>query len=89
MRTGANKATVEHSGGAEEFDRVVLATHSDVSLRLRGADASAAETAVLAAIPYADNDVYLHRGAPAPPAGVSCMRQVALITTRPCIRLDA
>ena len=64
MRSGRNKAVVEHAQGCEEFDRVVLATHSDVAARLRGTDASAAETDVLAAIPYADNDVYLHRGAP-------------------------
>lgn len=61
--SGQNKAVVEHAGGREEFDRVVLATHSDIALRLRGTDAFAAETDILAAIPYADNDVYLHRGA--------------------------
>ncbi|PSC74866.1 cyclopropane-fatty-acyl-phospholipid synthase [Micractinium conductrix] len=45
---------------AEEFDSVVLATHSDVSLRILGAEGPQALTAILAAIPYNDNDVWLH-----------------------------
>jgi predicted NAD/FAD-binding protein len=42
------------------FDAVVLATHSDVSLSLLGAGATEEERAVLAAIPYNNNDIYLH-----------------------------
>ena len=64
VAAGQPQAAVLAAGVSEAFDRVVLATHSDVSLRLRGPGATADETAVLAAIPYADNDVYLHRGAP-------------------------
>ncbi len=44
---------------AERFDGVVLATHSDQSLRLL-LDATDAERAVLGAIPYQENEVVLH-----------------------------
>jgi len=43
----------------EPFDRVVLACHSDQALRLL-ADPSAAERAVLGALPYQPNDAVLH-----------------------------
>lgn len=46
-------------GRVERFDEVVFACHSDQALRLL-ADASASERAVLAAIPYQDNEVVLH-----------------------------
>lgn len=42
------------------FDAAVLATHSDISLSLLGAGATAEERAVLSAIPYNNNDIYLH-----------------------------
>jgi predicted NAD/FAD-binding protein len=42
------------------FDAVVLATHSDISLSLLGAGATAEESSVLSAIPYNNNDIYLH-----------------------------
>jgi predicted NAD/FAD-binding protein len=44
----------------ERFDAVVLACHSDQALALVGADASAAERAVLSAIPYQKNRAVLH-----------------------------
>lgn len=44
---------------AERFDAAVIATHSDQALRML-ADASDAERAVLAAIPYQENEVVLH-----------------------------
>jgi len=44
----------------ERFDAVVLACHSDQALALLGADASPAERAVLAAIPYQKNRALLH-----------------------------
>jgi len=44
---------------AELFDAAVMATHSDQSARML-TDASAAESAVLTAIPYQGNDVVLH-----------------------------
>jgi len=45
--------------GAQRFDQVVVATHSDQALALL-TDASAGERAILGAIPYRDNDVILH-----------------------------
>lgn len=45
--------------GPERFDHAVLACHSDQALALLE-DASAAESAVLGAIPYQRNDVVLH-----------------------------
>ena len=47
----------------ERFDAVVLACHSDQALALLGADASATERAVLAAIPYQKNRALLHTDA--------------------------
>ena len=49
-------------GGAQRFDHVVLATHSDQALRLL-ADPRPAERAVLAGVRYRDNDVVLHTDA--------------------------
>lgn len=49
-------------GGVCTFDAVVLATHSDITLQLLGEGASAGEREVLGAIPYNDNDIYLHTG---------------------------
>jgi predicted NAD/FAD-binding protein len=48
------------SGRSHRFDEVVIATHSDQALAMLG-DASPKERAVLGAIRYAGNDVYLHR----------------------------
>jgi uncharacterized protein len=42
------------------YDAVVMATHSDVTLRLLGDDATPAEREVLGAIGYQPNDVVLH-----------------------------
>jgi predicted NAD/FAD-binding protein len=44
---------------SEEFDEVVIATHSDQALRLL-ADPSRAEQEILGAIPYQDNEAVLH-----------------------------
>lgn len=46
--------------GAERFDAVVFACHSDQALAILGSDASAAEREVLGALPYQENDVVLH-----------------------------
>ncbi len=50
----------------ERFDDVVLATHSDVSLRLLS-DATEVETALLSKIRYQDNEAVLHADASAMP----------------------
>lgn len=47
------------NGQRRIYDHVVLATHSDQSLRMLG-DATAAEQSILGAIPYQKNDVCLH-----------------------------
>ena len=44
---------------SEEFDRVVIATHTDQALAML-ADPTAAEREVLGAIPYQRNDAVLH-----------------------------
>lgn len=51
---------VDRAGHAERFDAAILAVHSDQALALLH-DASADERAVLAAIPYAPNELVLHR----------------------------
>lgn len=59
QRTG-DGVTVQVMGQpAERFDAAVVATHSDQALRLL-VDATAAERALLGAIPYQANDVVLH-----------------------------
>jgi uncharacterized protein len=55
-------ATVFSDGGAERFDQIVLACHSDQALRLLS-DASDAERSILGAMPYQDNDTVLHTDA--------------------------
>jgi predicted NAD/FAD-binding protein len=52
-------ALVSTASGTERFDKVVLACHSDQSLRLL-ADPSAAEQATLGAIRYQSNTAVLH-----------------------------
>jgi len=60
VRRGGGGVEVRVSGGAwERFDDVVLATHSDDSLRLL-ADATPAERGALAAIRYQPNRAILH-----------------------------
>ncbi|KAK9821949.1 hypothetical protein WJX81_001503 [Elliptochloris bilobata] len=48
------------ASSAEEYDAVVFATHTDTTLAALGSDAPEAVRAVLGALPYADNRVYLH-----------------------------
>jgi predicted NAD/FAD-binding protein len=59
---GAGGVMVHTDAGAERFDDVVLATHSDQSLRLL-ADATPDERALLGAIRYQPNRVVLHTDA--------------------------
>jgi predicted NAD/FAD-binding protein len=59
----AGRVRVEVEGcGAEHFDRVVIATHSDQALALL-ADAGRAEREILGAIPYQRNEAVLHTDA--------------------------
>jgi len=46
-------------GGVEQFDEVIVATHSDQALRLL-ADPTAREREILGAIPYRENEAVLH-----------------------------
>ncbi len=48
------------SGHHERFDQVIIGAHCDQALAML-ADASDEERAALSAIPYRDNDVWLHR----------------------------
>ena len=60
-RTGlAAGVQVFSATGAEHFDEVVFACHSDQTLRILGAEASEAERAVLGAITYQPNRAVLH-----------------------------
>ncbi len=59
QRDAAGVTITTGDGRAERFDAVVLATHSDTSLRLL-ADPTPAEREVLGAIPYQENEAVLH-----------------------------
>lgn len=60
IRRDAQGALVRLQGGEwERFDEVILATHSDVALRLL-ADPTAQERAALGAVGYQDNHAVLH-----------------------------
>lgn len=54
-----NGVLITHKHGAERFDEVVLACHSDQALVLLS-DASEQERAILQAMSYQANDVWLH-----------------------------
>ena len=60
--------TVFTDQGAERFDQIVLACHSDQALRLLN-DASEAEHAILGGMPYQANDTVLHTDASLLPRG--------------------
>ncbi len=60
VRRDAAGVTVRSSGnGAERFDRVVFACHSDQALRILE-DATGAERSILGAFPYQENLAVLH-----------------------------
>ncbi|SDO10807.1 Predicted NAD/FAD-binding protein [Pseudomonas arsenicoxydans] len=50
---------IHSAAGSERFDKVVFACHSDQALKLL-AKPSDAESSILGALPYADNEVVLH-----------------------------
>ena len=58
-RDGAH-LRVDHAGGSERFDQVVMACHSDQTLAILGATATAGQRDVLAAIRYQANRAVLH-----------------------------
>ena len=59
--TAAGDGVIVHSAaGAETFDQVVFACHSDQTLKILGDQASLAESSILGAIPYENNEVVLH-----------------------------
>lgn len=67
VKLNANITAVENSGlvhfadgSSEQFDQIILATHSDEALTLRK-DADAQTRTLLSAIRYAPNKAYLHR----------------------------
>lgn len=62
QRTEQGVAVMFSDGQRQFFDEVVLACHSDQALALLR-DPSAAEHAMLSAVPYQSNHVYLHRDA--------------------------
>ena len=61
IERAANGVSVtDINGHTELFDEVVLASHSDQSLKMLK-DASAEEQAILSSVQYVQNDVWLHR----------------------------
>jgi uncharacterized protein len=60
VRTASGVAVHHRSGGVEDFDQVVLATHADVALRLL-AQPSDLEQILLSPFKTSANRVYLHR----------------------------
>ncbi|WP_421200237.1 NAD(P)/FAD-dependent oxidoreductase [Aeromonas enteropelogenes] len=62
IRRVTNGVIVQSHDGEEQFDEVIFACHSDQALALL-ADASERERAILGAMPYQANDVWLHTDA--------------------------
>ncbi|MFH7525951.1 NAD(P)/FAD-dependent oxidoreductase [Aeromonas sp. A5] len=62
IRRVTNGVIVQSRDGEEQFDEVILACHSDQALALL-ADASERERAILGAMPYQANEVWLHTDA--------------------------
>lgn len=62
---------VQTPAGEERYDEVILSTHSDEALALLS-DPTAAELAILSAMPYQPNDVVLHTDASLLPRRKRC-----------------
>jgi uncharacterized protein len=60
IRRGGGVDVTDQSGTVMRYDQVIMATHSDQALALLH-DASIEERAILGAVRYRPNDVYLHR----------------------------
>jgi predicted NAD/FAD-binding protein len=63
VKRGEAGALIRSARGSEHFDEVVFACHTDQTLRLLGADATAAERQILGAIRYHPNRAVLHTDA--------------------------
>lgn len=61
-RQDAGALVHESNGRSDQYDHVIIATHSDQALRLL-ADPSKAESSILGDIRYKPNQVFLHRDA--------------------------
>jgi uncharacterized protein len=59
-RSAHGVVVVDSQGGSESYDHVVIASHSDQALAMLS-DADERERAVLGAIGYSPNTIYLHR----------------------------
>jgi predicted NAD/FAD-binding protein len=71
--SGLPGVTVKAAGAeAEHFDEIILACHSDQSLRILGKDATAAERKALSAIRYQPNRAVLHRDPALMPKNRKC-----------------
>lgn len=60
LRHDLGVTVMDTTGQSERYDQVIIAAHSDQALAMLG-DASSEERAILGAIPYRSNDVWLHR----------------------------
>ncbi len=60
LRHDLGVTITDTTGHSERYDQVIIAAHSDQALAMLG-DANAEEAAILSAIPYRTNDVWLHR----------------------------
>lgn len=73
VRTGTAVTSIERKNGRttvhdergnqSTYDALVIATHTDVALKILGQAATKEERALLKAIPYQDNEIYLHKDA--------------------------
>jgi uncharacterized protein len=71
VKRDADGVTINAKGGTERFDQVIMACHSDDTLKLL-ADPSAEETRMLGAIGYQDNRMILHRDTDQMPKRRAC-----------------
>jgi uncharacterized protein len=62
LRDETGVIITDQNGESERFDHVIMASHTNESLEMLK-DASTEETAILSAVAYAPNAVYLHRDA--------------------------
>ena len=60
LRHDLGVTVTDSMGHSERYDQVIIAAHSDQALAMLG-DASSEERAILGAIPFRSNDVWLHR----------------------------